>query len=205
MRRAPAGALALALCACNAQPAVDRALQRMTEQPRYDVYERSGFFANGAVMQMPPDGTVPRGMVLDPRLATGRTAGGGYVREVPLPATADLLARGQSRFAIFCAVCHGAKGYGGSVVAANMIERRPPSLRRPELQALPAGRHYEIIRDGLGRMPSYAAELSVRDRWAIVTYLQMFQRRGTASPGEREDSIWAAALSAQDSLAGSTP
>jgi mono/diheme cytochrome c family protein len=205
VRHGAIAALALGLGGCSAQPAVDRALERMTEQPRYDVYERSGFFPNGAAMQAPPEGTVPRGKVLEPRLALGLETGGGLVREVPLPVTAELLTRGRSRFEIFCAVCHGAGGYGGSVVAQNMGERRPPSLRTPELRALPAGYHYRIIRDGLGRMPSYAAELSVRDRWAVVAYLRMLQRGATLAPEEREDSIWAARLSAVDPAARSAP
>jgi mono/diheme cytochrome c family protein len=91
------------------------------------------------------------------------------------------------------------------VVAENMGERRPPSLRTPELLEVPAGYHYRIIRDGLGRMPSYAAELSVPDRWAVVAYLRMLQRRATLGPEEREDSIRAVGLSAVDSASGSAP
>jgi mono/diheme cytochrome c family protein len=138
--------------------------------------------------------------VLASRLATGREPAGGYLADVPLPTTADLLDRGRSRFGIFCAACHGAGGYGGSVVAANMVERRPPSLRAAAMRALPAGFYYQVITQGLGRMPSYAAELSVADRWAVVAYLRDLQRRTSATPDEREDSVRAAELRSLDSL-----
>jgi mono/diheme cytochrome c family protein len=200
MRTSLSAVLALSLVACGGQHAVDAALQRMRDQPRYDPYGRSAFFSNGAVMQPPPQGTVPRGQVLASRLATGREPAGGYLADVPLPTTADLLGRGRSRFGIFCAACHGAGGYGGSVVAANMVERRPPSLRAAAMRALPAGFYYQVITQGLGRMPSYAAELSVADRWAVVAYLRDLQRRTSATPDEREDSVRAAELRSLDSL-----
>jgi mono/diheme cytochrome c family protein len=180
----------LLLCGCGAQPAVDAALQRMRDQPRYEAYGGSNLFENGAAMQVPPAGTVSRERVLDD------------VREVPLPPGPQLLGIGQSRYQIFCAVCHGTGGYGGSIVAANLVERRPPSLRRPELRLLPAGYFYKIIRDGVGRMPSYAAELSVPERWAVAAYLQQLQRRNTATADEREDSLGAAELRRLDSSRG---
>jgi mono/diheme cytochrome c family protein len=205
MRISPTALLAIGLVACGGQGAVDAALQRMRDQPRYDPYERSRYFSNGAVMQSPPEGTVARGQVLASRGASGREPAGGYLPEIPVPVTEDLLSRGRSRFGIFCAACHGAGGYGGSVVAANMVERRPPSLRRQELQKLPAGYYYQVISQGLGRMPSYAAELSVDDRWAVVAYLRDLQRRPGATAEEREDSIRAAELHSLDSLARSRP
>ena len=197
--------LALGLGGCRGQPRVDQALQRMREQPRYDPYERSGFFANGAAMQPPPEGTIARERVLDRRLATGRSSDGSLLAEVPVLVTADLLARGRSRFEIFCAACHGVGGYGGSVVAYNMVERRPPSLRQPELRSMPAGYFYNVIQSGLGRMPSYAAELPVADRWAVVAYLRQLQRSGPNSPEQRTDSVRAAWLHSQDSAAARTP
>jgi mono/diheme cytochrome c family protein len=118
---------------------------------------------------------------------------------LPLPVTPALLELGRSRFRIYCAACHGAGGYGGSIVAANLTERRPPSLRGPPVSSLPPGFVYEIIRQGIGRMPSYAAQLPVHQRWAVVAYLQQLQRTPNAGPGEREDSIRGAELRARDS------
>ena len=189
------------VCGCRLDQSVtDRALERMSEQPRYQAYQSSRFFRNGMAMQLPPAGTVARDAELDPARATGRTGSGIYLTAVPLSVTPQLLQMGRSRFHIYCAVCHGAGGYGGSVVASNLAERRPPSLRSAQVRSLPAGFFYDVIRRGLGRMPSYASELPVDQRWAVVAYVQQLQRTPKAGPGEREDSIRGAELRTQDSL-----
>jgi mono/diheme cytochrome c family protein len=130
-------------------------------------------------MQPPPGGTVRRGELLDSRLTEGRERGGAYLSDVPLAVTGKLLARGQSRFGIFCAVCHGEAGDGRSIVASNMVERPPPSLLSPQLRALPAGLLYQVVQQGFGRMPSYATELTVEDRWAVVAYVRRLQAQVT--------------------------
>jgi mono/diheme cytochrome c family protein len=193
--------LALTGAGCRlSQSATDRALQRMNEQPRYDVYEAGRFFRNGMTMQVPPAGTVARDAVTDPAIATGRSPSGAYLTTSPVPVTPRLLELGRSRFHIYCAVCHGTGGFGGSVVAANMVDRRPPSLRGPGISALPPGFLFEVISRGLGRMPSYSSELPVTQRWAVVAYLQKLQQAGERSPAEQADSLRAAALRAEDSL-----
>jgi mono/diheme cytochrome c family protein len=192
------------LAGCLNKSTTDRALQRMSEQPRYDVYEASRFFRNGMTMQVPPAGTVARDAVLDRALTTGRSSSGAYLTTVPLAVTPELLALGRSRFRIFCGACHGVGGYGGSVVAANLSESRPPSLRAPAVRSLPAGFFYEVIARGLGRMPSYAAQLPVDQRWAVIAYLKQLQRSPNAGAGEREDSIRGAELRFQDSVRQAT-
>ena len=194
------------LAACRlSQSATDRALERMSEQPRYDVYQASRFFRDSMAMRMPPAGTVSRDAVLEQPKATGHSAVGAYLDSVPVPVTPELLQQGRSRFEIFCAVCHGTGGYGGSVVAANLTERRPPSLRSPTVAALPPGFFFEVISRGLGRMPSYAAQLPIDQRWAVVAYLRQLQSHPVAGPGEHEDSLRGAELRTLDSVRQHTP
>jgi mono/diheme cytochrome c family protein len=203
--RVMVGAVVALLAGCRVnQTTTDRALQRMSEQPRYDVYEASGFFRNGMVMQVPPAGTVSRDAVLDPVMLSGRSASGAYVTAVPVTVTPTLLDLGRSRFRIFCAACHGTGGYGGSVVAANMVDSRPPSLRSPAMRSLPAGFVYQAIGQGLGRMPSYAAQLPVNQRWAVVAYLRQLQSTANARPDERDDSIRGAEIRINDSVRAAT-
>lgn len=178
--------------------------ERMRVQPRYDIYGPSASFADSMAMQQPPAGTVAREAIVDaPELATGQT-NGQYVTTIPVPVTDTLLSLGRSRFAIYCAVCHGDGGYGGSIVATNMLPPRPPSLRAAAMRALPPGFVFHVITNGFGRMPSYAAELSAQERWAVIAYLQQLQRSERASTSaQREDSLRAARLqpAAMDSLA----
>lgn len=199
---AAAGALGVALLlGCgSAQSGVDRALQRMRDQPRAGAYGASPVFPDGMVMRAPPAGTVSREQVTDGAAATGRDASGRYLDHVAPPVTAELLARGRSRFRIFCGACHGAGGFGGSVVAENLVARRPPSLRTGVAAALPPGLVYEVIRAGFGRMPSYAGQLPEADRWAIVAYVLSLRDASAADSAERDDSVRAAALRLGDSL-----
>lgn len=175
MRAIEAGLAILLLAGCSAGDRWDQALARMKRQPRYDAYASSGFFRDGKAMQAPVEGTVPR----------EREAGS----ERAVPAGPELLALGRGRFRIFCAACHGAGGYGGSIVAENLPDRPPPSLRRAELRRVPDQYFYQVITIGIGRMPSYAVELTPRERWAVVAYLRWLQARDHAAPDEREDSL----------------
>jgi mono/diheme cytochrome c family protein len=107
-------------------------------------------------------------------------ADGVQTASIPLPVSDELLATGQSRFGIYCAVCHGVLGDGNSVVGHNMVECPPPSLLSPAVRTLAPATLYLVIANGFGRMPSYAPELSVTQRWAVVAYVQRLQ--STAPP-----------------------
>ena len=195
-------ATSLLFVACDGiQPAVDRALQRMRAQPKAGAYGASAAFADGKVMQPPPAGTIAREDALDSAGSAGLDARGAYLAGVPLSQTAALLARGQSRFRIQCAACHGAGGFGGSVVAENWYPPpRPPSLRTGRAAVLPPGQVYQVVTSGFGRMPSYAPALSAADRWAVVAYALTLRGRPPSDSAEREDSVRAAGLRALDSL-----
>jgi mono/diheme cytochrome c family protein len=158
--------LALILLACdNGGPLPD--WSRMIDQPKLLPYGASDLTADGAAMQRPPTGTVPRSFVAGPAPASD-----GF----PLPITRALLERGQTRFAIFCAVCHGPEGDGDSQVARSMQRRRPPSLHEPRIVALSTGKIFQVITEGYGLMPEHADQLPIADRWAVIAYLRTLQR-----------------------------
>jgi mono/diheme cytochrome c family protein len=175
-RRAPAGRIALAAALAAALGAgCDLDLERMIEQPRFTTYEACEVCPEGTIMMMPPAGTVTRTAELGPpELVTGR-AGDGYVAQLPIPLDAPLLARGRNRYDIFCAACHGRLGNALTQVAENMTLRRPPSLLAPPYADYPPGRVYAVIAEGYGLMRSYASELPIRDRWAVVAYLEALE------------------------------
>ena len=135
--------------------------KRMRTQPKYLPYGSSAFFADGKAMRSPPAGTIPREAILQPLVAVD---------------SATLL-RGANRFVIFCAVCHGARGDSGSVVGDNMQPKKPPSLLDPSIRALTPAQLYNVITDGFGYMPSYSAELTAADRWAVVAYVGRLQQQ----------------------------
>ena len=142
---------------------------RMRVQEKYQPYRQSAFFPDGKTMQLPPQGTVSReaGALLAPR--------------EPLVVTPAVIARGESQFQIYCAVCHGERGDGNSIVARNMGAPLPPSLIVAPVSALPTSRIVLVVTDGLGRMPSFAAELSPLDRIAVAEYVKALQREAGAT------------------------
>jgi mono/diheme cytochrome c family protein len=183
-----AGLAALAGCDENVlDPMADR-------QQRSTRYKESHFYADGLSMRAAPEGTVPRERItLNPRLTTGREPDGpmqmnaeplpNYVATVPVPVSRKLLELGRKRFDITCGTCHGPLADGKSIVGSQMALRPPPSLIDPKYVAKPAGYIFEVASKGFGMMASYAAELTVEERWAVVAYLRALQLSQTTSVG----------------------
>jgi mono/diheme cytochrome c family protein len=154
----------------------DISWERMMDQPKGKAFRASPYFADGKVMQAPPEGTVPADRAIGPRPLLEGLQGEDFVSAVPVAVDRPLLVRGRNRFETFCATCHGIDGSGQSLVAHNMELRRPPSLVAAPVTEFPAGRVFQVISTGYGLMPSYAVELPVSDRWAVVAYLHALQR-----------------------------
>lgn len=120
----------------------------------------------------------------------GATSAGQDVTEFPFPITQQVLTRGQERFQIFCSMCHGATGRGDGMVVKRGY-RQPPSYHTDALRESPVGHFYDVITNGWGTMPNYAAQITPQDRWAIVAYVRALQLSEQAniselSPEERE-------------------
>ena len=193
--------LTLSLFAVAASACDENILDQMADsQPKANRYRESSFYEDGLTMKAPPQGTVPRERItLNPRLTTGREPDGPiqtngeplpvYVKTIPVPVTRKLLEVGRKRYDITCGTCHGPLGDGDSIVARQMALRPPPSLHR--YTERPAGYIYEVATKGFGMMASYAAELTVEERWAVVAYIRALQlSQGMAatdlSPAERQ-------------------
>jgi mono/diheme cytochrome c family protein len=179
----------------------------MRRQQRYDVYDTSRFFPNGAVVQIPPSHTIARTQILPASgvtsiaVSTG-TASGSDVAEIPLTVDDHILAAGASHFSVSCAPCHGAAGFGGGTIAPNLVEKRPPSLRTGRVGAMPAGMLFHVVTDGVGFMPPYGWQLPPADRWAVIAYVRSLNTL-PATAASRADSSVANDLRQLDSLRAS--
>ncbi len=169
--------LALSMAGCRESTGRDGwDWNRMRDQRRADPYEASALFPDGKTMQSPPAGTVAREESTGDALIDHGMRGGAYAASIPLAVTPRVIALGRDRFGVFCAVCHGETGDGRSIVASNMVERPPPSLVSAPITSVPPGRIYQVVERGFGRMPPYAAQLSIEERWAVVAYVEQLQR-----------------------------
>lgn len=193
---------ALASAACAHTTERERAdFERMRVQQKYDLYGTSATFANRQSMQAPPTGTVSREVASDTgSIATGMS-GSRFASTIPVSITPELLALGQHEYGIYCAVCHGSGGFGGSIVAEDMGQPRPPSLRSDSLRAQPLGYIFYVATHGRGRMAPYAPQLTTQERWAVVAYIRQLQQAGASSVAQVDDSLRAVRIHTSDSLA----
>ncbi len=115
---------------------------------------------------------------------------------IPFEVTPEVMARGQERFLINCAVCHGATGNGKGVTSnygwpniANYHDKRIVEMADGEI--------YNTITNGKNTMMGYGANLSVEDRWAIVSYVRALQRAQNAKLEDVQDPTLRGQLTAE--------
>ncbi len=107
------------------------------------------------------------------------------VEHFPFAITPEILERGQQRFQIYCSVCHGMTGQGDGMIVRRGF-RKPPSYSEQRLREAPVGHFFDVVTNGWGAMPSYASQVPVRDRWAIIAYIRALQlsQAGAQPPAE---------------------
>jgi hypothetical protein len=155
--------------------------QDMQDQPKYIPLRPSNFFADGRSERPLPDGSVARGHLDDDAgFYTGRGPDGTFVGTFPFPVTREVLERGEDRFNIYCAPCHDRLGNGVGMIVRRGY-RRPPSYHTDRLRGVPHGYLFDVITNGFGAMPDYAAQIPPYDRWAIVSYVRALQYSQNAS------------------------
>lgn len=162
-------------------------IRNMYNQPRYDSQSHSDYFSDGRTMRPPIEGTIAREMEIDQELVTGRLADdSGWVLEVPTAilrefgSRIEAAERGQERYDIACAPCHGISGAGDGLVSqrASSIGAAalsPPTFHSDRVRHMPDGQLYATITNGIRKMPSYRHNVSLEDRWAIVAYMRALQ------------------------------
>src|SRR5262245_24893590 len=176
----------------------------MQDQPKMKPFRGTTFFADGLSGRQPIQGTIPRGFLREDReLFTGKKSGAAGssapvavpgatpnafaddVDTFPFPITQQTVERGRGRYDIFCSVCHGLTGNGDGMIVRRGF-RRAASFNDDRLRQAPVGHFFDAITNGWGTMPSYAPQISVQDRWAIIAYiraLQLSQQNRNAVPG----------------------
>jgi mono/diheme cytochrome c family protein len=168
------------LLACRGDPSDKppvHLVHNMDQQQRYDAQEPNPLFSDGRAMRPPVPGTVAVGQLReDDHLYRGRGPSGALADALPAAVVLDrtLLERGWERFGIYCSPCHDHAGTGkGKAVERGMM--MPPSFHTDVLRSKPLGYFFEVITHGVRNMSSYAAQIPVRDRWAIAAYIRALQ------------------------------
>lgn len=182
--------------------AVSGCRRDMQDQPKMKPYRSTSFFSDGLSSRQPVPGTIARGLLKsDTVFYTGKrdksassvqsatptanpatnsntpSATNLYADDTdqfPFPITEEIVKRGRERFEIFCSVCHGLTGNGDGMIVRRGF-RRAASFHDDRLRQAPVGHFFDAITNGWGAMPSYAAQIPVQDRWAIIAYVRALQ------------------------------
>ena len=195
----------------------------MDRQDRVNAQSKSDFFADGVGAREPVAGVLPMGFsvpenpvqdgdpIIDGFSLPGSYFNSGRIGEhygdgMPDGLIVDgaLLSRGQERFGIYCAICHGASGDGEGTLA-NFGNMRPvANLHMPQFadpsnpQYRPDGEMFEIITMGRARMGAYGGAIPAADRWAIIAYVRALQN---ATKEATADKAAQATVAKPDSIA----
>jgi mono/diheme cytochrome c family protein len=129
----------------------------------------------GGIPRQTPPGTVPiTGAEADWRaeFKRGVTTTADRLRNPSVPP--QTLARGDTLYQVFCAVCHGGAGAGNGPVGMRM---GAPSLLTDRARGFSDGFLYSYIKyGGVTIMPAYGDKIFLpADRWAVVNYLRQLQ------------------------------
>ena len=175
----------------------------MQDQPKIKPLRGTTFFGDGLASRRPIEGTIPRGYLRadNPEFFTGKKAGARTatatpaqqqtagsqqqqtaqqnsfpddVEIFPIAITEEVVQRGRSRYDIFCSACHGLTGNGDGMIVRRGF-RRAASFNDDRLRQAPVGHFFDAITNGWGAMPSYAPQIPVQDRWAIIAYIRALQ------------------------------
>jgi mono/diheme cytochrome c family protein len=157
--------------------------QDMHDQPKYIPLRESAFFSDTQSARPLVAGTVARGHLNDDALLYTGKQGDADATVFPFPVTEQVMARGQERFNIYCSPCHGRAGLGDGMVVRRGY-RHPPSFADDRLQQAAVGHFFDVMTNGFGAMPDYAAQVPPPDRWAIAAYIRALQLSARATLGD---------------------
>jgi mono/diheme cytochrome c family protein len=157
--------------------------QDMANQPYNHPLSPSDFFADGRSERPLIENTVPRGAVENDVYNVAKDYAG-----YPLPVNERLLRRGQDRYKLFCAPCHGLQGDGNGMAAVRGM-KHPPSYHIDRLRQAPNGYFYDVVTNGFGAMYSYSERIPPSDRWAIIAYVRALQLSRNAKTSDLPETL----------------
>ena len=145
----------------------------MTEQARHETAASATLWEGGPRDLPPPAGAVDQAALEAARISAA-----------PPPMTLALLRRGQERYGVYCAPCHGTEGSGDGPVVRRGFPR-PRDFAAPDQRALAAQALFQVIGRGSGVLYGEGDRIGPRDRWAIAAYVRALQLARAQRPVQR--------------------
>ncbi len=174
-------------------------IQDMDNQEKYKAQSANAAFADARAMRPVVAGAIARGDLREDdhyfrgyKLGAEKDPATGqplpvFFTNFPAQVAVDesLLHRGQQRFNIYCAPCHGQDGSSDGMVNRRALELgggwvQAANLTDADRRSRPVGHLFNTITNGIRTMPQYGDQIPVPDRWAIVAYIQALQKASGA-------------------------
>jgi mono/diheme cytochrome c family protein len=189
----------------------------MDYQAKYKAQGENAFFADGRDARPAVAGTVARGTGLEPlkvfaadyvraeslnpAFVSGKDAKGQFLAGFPAKSLklakgqladygvdASVLALGQAKYQVYCAVCHGDAADGNgimkvrSALEGDVAILTIANLQTPIIRGYPNGQLFDVITNGKNTMMGYGDKLTPEERWAVVAYLRALQLSQNCPP-----------------------
>jgi Cytochrome C oxidase, cbb3-type, subunit III len=173
----------VAVCGIAAASLLAGCRQDMHDQPKFIPQRGTDFYADGRSARPQVENTVARGQLHEDAYFYTGLQGGKEGDGMPFPVTMEVLQRGQERYNIYCTPCHSRVGNGAGMIVQRGY-RPAGNFHTARLMAAPLGHFFNVMTNGYGAMPDYAAQLTPQDRWAVVAYIKALQLSQAAKPGD---------------------
>ena len=145
----------------------------MYESIPYDADAENGL--NGKpVNSKPVAGSIPRGGHPAYDFADSNE---GYEKakmslKNPLEKSEENLTNGKAMYTIYCTSCHGKKGDGNGYLSQAEKFLGIPSYKDRDITE---GSSYHVLMHGKNLMGSHSSQLTYKERWQIVQYVQVLR------------------------------
>jgi mono/diheme cytochrome c family protein len=167
----------------------------MKYQPKLRPQSKSDFFADGRADRLPPPHTVMRGMLNeDDHVYRGKDGNGQFAAGIPAAVKVDVafIKRGQEKYQIYCAPCHGVNGAGDGILAKYGMGTLAGNgnYHTDRIRNMPDGQIFDTITNGSQSkvMFPYGDKLNAEERWAVVAYVRALQRAAQGTVAEVTDA-----------------
>jgi len=141
----------------------------------YEPYGINMKMNDGMAAQTPPVGTIARGKM--PFDIPNGTKGYNQAKDSlksPLEVTKENLDNGKKMYDIYCALCHGDKGDGKGILVEREKILGVPAYKDRDVTE---GSIYHVIYYGRNMMGSHASQLTEKERWQVVQYVQKLRNK----------------------------
>lgn len=178
-------------------------IQDMDNQVKYRPQDANPLFNDGRAQRGRIPGTVARGeLMLDDAYYLGYTQsanGPQFITGYPAQIQAKLdnaetarafILKGQEKFNLTCAMCHGVDGQGNGPINVRAQELgagqtgwvAPSNMTDAVRIARVNGHLYNTVNNGIRKMGGYGTQLTPDERWAVVAYVRTLQLAQSAPP-----------------------